>query len=142
MSFNKIFELNDNELNMIEEHLRQKLIKNGENFISQHDSLKIDYEKFKIECEQRFIELESEFNECQSKLVVESEKAHLYKIKSDENDEKLSTHAKQISLLQNEKETYYSNQQRLSTVNQNLEADKRELHIILDKKIRILPKKV
>lgn len=84
-SFNKIFELTDEELLLIEENLRNKIIKNGENFIQQSDNLRITYEKFKIECEQRFIELESEYNECQTKLTTESKNHYLYKKKSDEN---------------------------------------------------------
>ena len=84
-SFNKLFELTDDDLNLIEENLRLKIIKNGENFIQQSDAVRISYDKFKIECEQRFIELESEFNECQSKLSVESKNSFLYKKKNDEN---------------------------------------------------------
>ncbi len=84
-SFNKIFELTDEELYVIEENLRNKIIKNGENFIQQNDNLRIAYEKFKIECEQRFIELEAEYNECQTKLTNESKNCYLYKKKADEN---------------------------------------------------------
>jgi hypothetical protein len=84
-SFNKIFELTDEELFLIEENLRNKIIKNGENFIQQSDNLRITYEKFKIECEQRFIELEAEYNECQAKLTTESKNCYLYKKKADEN---------------------------------------------------------
>jgi hypothetical protein len=84
-SFNKIFELTDDELNLIEETLRNKIIKNGENFIQQNDNLRITYEKLKIECEQRFVELESEYNECQSKLSVESKNSFLFRKKADEN---------------------------------------------------------
>lgn len=51
-------------------------------------------------------------------------------------DDKVVTLSKQNKLLENEKETLISNQQRLSTVNQNLEAEKRDLLSLLDKKIK------
>ena len=51
-------------------------------------------------------------------------------------DEKLSSLIKQIKLLENEKETQISNQQRLNTLNQNLEAEKRELQMLLDKRLK------
>lgn len=88
-AFQTIFELTDEELNKIEDHLRQKIVQNGENFLQKHDNLQRDYEKIKIEFEQRFIELETEFNECQIKLSTESKNAHLYQIKATENGMKL-----------------------------------------------------
>lgn len=51
-------------------------------------------------------------------------------------DEKLSTYVKQNRILTDEKETLLSNVHRLNSVNQNLEAEKRDLHIRLDKFIR------
>lgn len=83
--FYSIFELNDEELAKIEDHLREKLQSHGENFLQKYDNLQASYEKFKIECEQRFIELESEYTECQAKLSIESKNAHLYHSKSAEN---------------------------------------------------------
>lgn len=46
------------------------------------------------------------------------------------------TLTKQNKILENEKETLISNQQRLSTINQNLEAEKRDLFTLLDKRIK------
>jgi hypothetical protein len=43
---------------------------------------------------------------------------------------------KQIKKLESEKEIYISNEQKLNAVNQNLEAEKRELLSLLDKKIK------
>ena len=51
-------------------------------------------------------------------------------------EEKAATLAKQNRLISDERETLLSSQQRLSTINQNLEAEKRELHIMLDKRTR------
>jgi hypothetical protein len=80
-----IFELTDEDLLRVEEHLREKLVRNGENFMHQHDNLRANYEKCTIEYQQRFLELESEFTECQNKLAVESKNAYLFKLKSNEN---------------------------------------------------------
>ncbi|RNA44217.1 nucleo TPR isoform X1 [Brachionus plicatilis] len=134
--FHTIFELTDDELAKIEDHLKDKIQSHGENFLQKYDNLQANYEKFKIECEQRFIELESEYTECQNKLSFESKNAHLYQTKSTENEDKVVTLTKQNKLLENEKETLASNQQRLNTVNQNLEAEKRDLLSLLDKKIK------
>ncbi|CAF0709464.1 unnamed protein product [Brachionus calyciflorus] len=135
-AFFTMFELTDEELNKIEEHLKEKIVSHAENFLQKHDYLQTSYEKFKIECEQRFIELEAEYTECQNKLTIESKNAHLYQIKSTENEDKLMILTKQNKILDNEKETLISNQQRLNTVNQNLEAEKRDLLSLLDKKIK------
>lgn len=51
-------------------------------------------------------------------------------------DEKVSLLTKQIKKLESEKEIYISNEQKLNAVNQNLEAEKRELLSLLDKKIK------
>jgi hypothetical protein len=51
-------------------------------------------------------------------------------------DEALSKLTKQIKLLEDEKETVISNNKRLNTVNRNLEAEKRDLHNLLDKRIK------
>ena len=80
-----IFELTDEDLAKVEEHLRDKLIRNGEIFLQQHDTLRSNYEKFKIEYEQRFVDLESEFNECQNKLTQESKNSYLFRQKANEN---------------------------------------------------------
>jgi hypothetical protein len=80
-----IFELTDEDLSRVEEHLREKLVRNGENFMQQYDTLRANYEKCTIEYQQRFLELESEFNECQNKLAAESKNAYLFKLKSNEN---------------------------------------------------------
>ena len=53
-----LFELEDIEIARLEENLRQKLVKNAENFVQQHDLLRSNFEKLKIETEQRFVELE------------------------------------------------------------------------------------
>ena len=84
-AFFTIFELSDDELNKIEEHVRHKIVHNGENFLQQHDTLRGNYEKFKIEYEQRFVELEADFNESQSKLGAELKNAQLFRIKANEN---------------------------------------------------------
>lgn len=51
-------------------------------------------------------------------------------------DEALNKLTKQIKLLEDEKETVISNNKRLNTVNRNLEAEKRDLHNLLDKRIK------
>jgi len=86
-AFSVIFELSDDELGKIEEHVRNKILNNGENFLQQHEHLKANYEKFKIEYEQRFIELEADFNESQTKLGLELKNSHTYKLKATENGE-------------------------------------------------------
>ena len=50
-------------------------------------------------------------------------------------DDKLSSLVKSNMILTDDKEMLLSNQQRLSTVNQNLEVEKRELHSRLNKLI-------
>jgi hypothetical protein len=42
-------QLNDNELNSINDDLRQKILNNQEEFFNKHETLKNNYEKFKIE---------------------------------------------------------------------------------------------
>ena len=84
-AFNTIFELSEDELNRIEEHVRNKILHNGENFLQQHENLRVNYEKFKIEYEQRFIELEADFNESQNKLGIELKNSHVYRTKATEN---------------------------------------------------------
>jgi len=86
-AFSVIFELSDDELGKIEDHVRSKILNNGENFLQQHETLKGNYEKFKIEYEQRFIELEADFNESQTKLGLELKSSHTYKLKATENGE-------------------------------------------------------
>ena len=87
-AFNVIFELSDDEIGKIEEHVRNKIVNNGENFLQQHESLKANYEKFKIEYEQRFIELEADFNESQTKLGLELKNSHTFRLKATENGKK------------------------------------------------------
>ena len=128
--------MQDDEIDRIEEHLRSKLIENGEKFYLKYENLRISNEKYTIENEQRFVELEAEYNECQQKLGVESKNAHMYKLQADQNEERFGTLSKQVKILENEKEIFKSNQERLNTVNQNLEAEKRDLIVLLDKKIK------
>jgi hypothetical protein len=135
-ALNLIFNLQDDEIDRIEEHLRSKLMENGEKFYLKYENLRISNEKYTIENEQRFVELEAEYNECQQKLGVESKNAHMYKLQADQNEERLGTLSKQVKILDNEKEIFKSNQERLNTVNQNLEAEKRDLIVLLDKKVK------
>lgn len=51
-------------------------------------------------------------------------------------EEKLSTISRQLRILENEKETYLSDHRRLNSVNQNLEAEKRDLLSLIEKKIK------
>ena len=51
-------------------------------------------------------------------------------------DEMVSSLQKRNKILNDEKETLVSHEQRLSTSLQNLEAEKRELHFILDKRTK------
>lgn len=83
--FYTLFDMSDQEIAKIEDHLREKILSHGESFLHKYDNLQAVYEKFKIECEQRFIELESDYTECQNKLRFESKNAHLYLTKSTEN---------------------------------------------------------
>ena len=84
-AFSDILELDDDELSKVEEHLKNKIVKNCENFLHKHDQLRASYEKFKIEYEQRFIELEAEYIECQTRLEAESKNCHLFQLKASEN---------------------------------------------------------
>ncbi len=133
---NVIFHLSEEEIDRIEDHLREKLIENGERYVQDHDQLRSTHERLRIEYQQRLIELESEFVENQEKLSTESKNAHLYRLKSNENEEKLNTISKQLRQLENEKEMLQSDQNRLNTVNQNLESEKRDLFKQLDKRIK------
>lgn len=135
-SFNAIFNLDEDEISKLEPTLKQKLIENGENFIQQHDNLRIAHERLKAEYEQRFVELETEYSECKAKLAVELESAYMYRTKASEYDEKVGLLVKQVKKLESEKEIYISNEQKLSAINLNLEAEKRELLSLLDKKIK------
>jgi len=131
-----ILELNEDELNKLDEHLRCKLMKNSENFLNQFDNLRASCEKLKIEYEQHFLELESEYNECRTKFELESRQSHLNQQKVNEFDDKLGQLNKENKLLSDDKETLMSNVHRLNSVNLNLEAEKRDLHMRLDKYIR------
>jgi hypothetical protein len=51
-------------------------------------------------------------------------------------EEKFSKLSKQNTLLENEKEMLSSNIQRVNTVNQNLEFEKRELYTLLEKRTK------
>lgn len=135
-SFNAVFNLNDDELEKLDPTLKQKLVENGENFIQQHDNLRIAHERLKAEYEQRFLELESDYNECKDKLAVELESSYLYKTKASEFDDRLSQLTRQVKKLESEKEILISNEQKLNAVNLNLEAEKRELLSLLDKRIK------
>ena len=83
-SFNVIFNLAEDELERLEPALKQKLIENGENYIQQHDNLRINYERLKTEFEQRFMDLDAEYSECKSKLAAELESSYLYKTKAND----------------------------------------------------------
>lgn len=83
-SFNVIFNLAEDELERLEPALKQKLIENGENYIQQHDNLRINYERLKTEFEQRFMDLDAEYSECKSKLATELESSYLYKTKAND----------------------------------------------------------
>jgi len=131
-----ILELSEDELNKLDEHLRCKLMKNSENFLNQFDNLRASCEKLKIEYEQHFLELESEYNECRTKFELESRQSHLNQQKVNEFDDKLGQLNKENKLLSDDKETLMSNVHRLNSVNLNLEAEKRDLHMRLDKYIR------
>lgn len=135
-SFNAVFNLDDDELNKLDAALKQKLVENGENFIQQHDNLRIAHERLKAEYEQRFVELETDYNECKDKLAVELESSYLYRTKANEFDERVSQLTKQVKKLESEKEIFISNEQKLNAINLNLEAEKRELLSLLDKRIK------
>lgn len=135
-SFNAVFNLDDDELNKLDAALKQKLVENGENFIQQHDNLRIAHERLKAEYEQRFVELETDYNECKDKLAVELESSYLYRTKANEFDERVSQLSKQVKKLESEKEIFISNEQKLNAINLNLEAEKRELLSLLDKRIK------
>lgn len=135
-SFNAVFNLDDEELNRLEPTLKQKLIENGENFIQQYDNLRIAHERLKTEYEQRFMELEADYTECKSKLAAELESSYLFKAKAGEFDDKIALLTRQVKKLETEKEIYISNEQKLNAINLNLEAEKRELLSLLDKKIK------
>ena len=105
-------------------------------FLNQFDNLRAASEKLKIEYEQHFLELESEYNECRTKLELESRNSHLNQQKVNEFDDKLAQLSKENKILNDDKETLVSNVHRLNTVNLNLEAEKRDLHMRLDKYIR------
>lgn len=83
-AINTILELSEDELNKIEEHLRFKIVKNSENFLTQFDSLRASSEKLKIEFEQHFVELENEYTQCRIKLESESKSNHLNQTKANE----------------------------------------------------------
>ena len=80
-----ILELNEEELVKIEENLRNKILKNGENFLQKYDLVRADNEKIKIEFEQNFAELESSYIDLQSKFETELKNSHLYQAKANEN---------------------------------------------------------
>ena len=80
-AINTILELSDDELNKIEEDLKNKIIRNSENFFNQYENLR---EKLKIEFEQQFLELETKYNECRIKLESESPNSHLNQTKANE----------------------------------------------------------
>ena len=44
-----ILELEEQELNLLSEHLKEKIIKNSESFYHKYEGLRNNYEKFKIE---------------------------------------------------------------------------------------------
>lgn len=135
-SFNAVFNLNDDELEKLDPALKQKLVENGENFIQQYDNLRITHERLKAEYEQRFVELESDYNECKDKLAAELESSYLHRTKANEFDERVMQLTRQVKKLESEKEIYISNEQKLNAVNLNLEAEKRELLNLLDKRIK------
>ena len=80
-AINTILELSDDELNKIEEDLKNKIIRNSEIFFNQYENLR---EKLKIEFEQQFLELETKYNECRIKLESESPNSHLNQTKANE----------------------------------------------------------
>ena len=123
-SFSRVFQISADELATIEERLRSKIIDKGGLFATQHDALRVTYEKFKAEYEQRFVELEGEYLECQARLEVESRDAHLYRTKANDSERQLNEYATQATRTKNECETLSSNQQWLISINQNLEAEK------------------
>jgi phosphoglycolate phosphatase-like HAD superfamily hydrolase len=83
-TLSRMLHISEAEINAIEEHLRNKIIENGERFAIKYDDLNNVYEKFKVEYEQRFHDLEAEFVQCQSKLESESKDAYLYRTKYNE----------------------------------------------------------
>ena len=48
----------------------------------------------------------------------------------------MGTINKQLKILENERDILISDQQRFNSINQNLETEKRDLHIFLDKTIK------
>ena len=110
--------------------------RNGDKWLGQHDELRSAYAKLQTECEQRFVELESEYTECQRRLGDESRDAHAYRTRVDECDARVAELLKQLNAAENERAMATSTQQRLTLCNANLEAEKRELHIMLGKKIK------
>lgn len=80
-----MLELSEEELAKIEERLRCKILKNGENFMQKFDTLRADAEKTKIEYEQHFSEMESGYVETQTKFEAELKKSLLFQAKANEN---------------------------------------------------------
>jgi hypothetical protein len=51
-------------------------------------------------------------------------------------EEKVSTISRQLRILENEKQAFLSDQELWNSRNHNLEAEKRELHILVDKRVK------
>lgn len=82
---NKIFELDNDELAKIEEHIRMKILRNASNFMHKYDCLRADNEKIKVEYEQYFKELETNYFEAQAKFDAEMKNAHIHQSRAIEN---------------------------------------------------------
>ena len=80
-----MLDLSDQELAKIEEHLRVKILKNGESFMNKYDSMRADGEKVKVEYEQHFAELEATYLETQTKFETELNNSNLYQAKATGN---------------------------------------------------------
>jgi hypothetical protein len=50
---NVIFHLSEEEIDRIEDHLREKLIENGERYVQDHDQLRSTHERLRIEYQHR-----------------------------------------------------------------------------------------
>ena len=57
LAANNILELEENELNQLSDHLKEKIFKNSESFYDKYKILRNNYEKFKIEYGKNLVNL-------------------------------------------------------------------------------------
>ncbi|XP_064604367.1 nucleoprotein TPR-like [Liolophura sinensis] len=128
--------IDQSELSALSESVVEKIDSHLNGQIAQIEELKTNYEKLRVNSEQQYFDIEKQLVESNSKLQSEAEKANRLTTQLAELEEKYEAASKKLQTLEDTEQENLSTQLRLTRSNENLEAEKRDLAVLLEKKTK------